>query len=384
MVRHSEVIAVSAAGLLQGLTLVTFPAASAILTSPRDYNLSSAEYGFLFAPQTMMAIVAALVGRDLARRWGEKRVYLAGLTASLVSMVLLLASRVVMHDHGTTRVVLLAATTFVGIGFGLLVPALNNFAAAFFPARVDAAVLTINALLGVGTVLAPILVGVFAGMGLWWGLPLLVAILIAVLAGASLGLPLHADVPATTPRGRRAGFGAFAAFALLYGVVETLNGNWAILYLSRTLGGRAAFGTLALTLFWAAVTGGRILFSTIERWLPSRETFRLLPLVEIVAFAGIALLPSTPGVLGPLGFALAGLGCSALLPLTISLGRRTASSGQLIAFYQVGYGLAAFGVGPLDGHVGLRVIYMGGVAVALALAALAAVIVHRRPRGIRP
>src|SRR5215469_4025769 len=62
---------------------------------------------------------------------------------------------------------------------------------------------------------------------------------------------------------------------------------------------------------------------------------------------------------GILGFGLAGLACSALLPLSISFGgsefpRLTALvSGELIAFYQVGYGLAAFGVGPLHDRAGL-------------------------------
>ncbi len=52
-------------------------------------------------------------------------------------------------------------------------------------------------------------------------------------------------------------------------------------------------------------------------------------------------------------FGLAGLGCSALLPLTISLGQNSlatmsaAVAGGVIAFYQVCYGIAAFGLGPL-------------------------------------
>ena len=174
----------------------------------------------------------------------------------------------------------------------------------------------------------------------------------------------------------------FAGFALLYGVVETLNGNWAILYLSHTLGSSAGLASLALTLFWAAATGGRILFAAIERKLPAQTTFRILPLVAAASFVGIALLPSTPGALGPLAFALSGFACSALLPLTISLGRRAASAGTLIAFYQMGYGLAAFGVGPLEALTGLRSIFGGGALVAVALAGLALAIVHRSsPRG---
>jgi hypothetical protein len=75
-------------------------------------------------------------------------------------------------------------------------------------------------------------------------------------------------------------------------------------------------------------------------------------------------------------FGLAGLGCSALLPLTISLGQHglvtmsAAVAGGVIAFYQVGYGIAAFGVGPLvDRGVSLSVLY-GWTAIAAATMAL--------------
>ena len=61
-----EVAAVYAAGLVQGVALVTFPAASSILTSPDWYGLSSTAYGGLFLPQAMAAIAASLAGARLA------------------------------------------------------------------------------------------------------------------------------------------------------------------------------------------------------------------------------------------------------------------------------------------------------------------------------
>jgi hypothetical protein len=81
-----------------------------------------------------------------------------------------------------------------------------------------------------------------------------------------------------------------------------------------------------------------------------------------------------------LAFALAGLGCSALLPLTISFGQEqllqisAAATGGIIAFYQLGYGIAAFGVGPLlDSGVKLSSIYgvSAGAAVAMGLLSFA-------------
>ena len=76
-------------------------------------------------------------------------------------------------------------------GFGLTVPTLNTFTATFHPDAVDRSVLVLNALLGLGTALAPIFVAIFVGLGFWWGLPVLSAILLAGLIVASRPLPLH-------------------------------------------------------------------------------------------------------------------------------------------------------------------------------------------------
>ncbi len=57
-------------------------------------------------------------------------------------------------------------------------------------------------------------------------------------------------------------------------------------------------------------------------------------------------------------------------------------AGYLIAFYQVGYGIAAFGVGPLERFTGLDLRQMYGLValVALAMAALSFVVVSTRPQ----
>ena len=381
-----EVGAVYAAGLLQGLALVTFPAASAVFTDRHAHNLTSGEYGVMFLPQTIMAIAAALLGARLEHRWGEKRVFLAGLVANLASMALLFGTRFALGAHAVAFALLLAATALMGTGFGLMVPALNTLASALFPRRVDVAVLVLNALLGVGTALAPLLVTLFVRLGAWWGLPVAVGTLLVALLIWSVPLPLDASgaPEASVARSRR--FWLFIAFALGYGVVETLNGNWAILYMRDEVKAPAGLASVALTAFWASATAGRILFAAIERWLPARTTFRLLPWVIGLALVAISLVPASSPTLGAVAFGLAGLGCSALLPLMISLGRADAAPGRLVAAYQLGYGIAAFGIAPLHSQagLGLRALFGGASAVALALAALALMAVARRNRPPNP
>jgi MFS family permease len=120
----------------------------------------------MFAPQVAAAITAALLGAGLlwpgfTKRVSEKSVYLAGLLADLAAMALLIVSWGLAHSHPAGYLLLLAATACLGAGFGLTVPSLNTLAAAFKPAAADRAVLVLNALLGLGTALAPAFVAAF-------------------------------------------------------------------------------------------------------------------------------------------------------------------------------------------------------------------------------
>ena len=192
MAKRGEIVTVYAAGLIQGVALVTFPAASAVFTSPGNYGLSNTEYGGMFVPQALLAIVSSLLGAGLRKRLGTKRIYLLGLSANLLAMVLLVVSRFVMHEHSLAYGTLLVATASMGIGFGFTVPALNTFAAAFFQNKVDRAVLALNALLGLGTALAPVFIALFVGLGIWWALPVLIGALILGLLLVSASQTLGA------------------------------------------------------------------------------------------------------------------------------------------------------------------------------------------------
>ena len=374
------------AAVVQGVALVAFPAVSAILTSPDHYGLSPTAYGGMFVPQAITAVLASLLGAGLTRRVGGKRVLLWGLVADLAAMTLLFVSQFVAEQHALAYGLLLTATGFLGGGFGCVVPALNTFTAAFFPAKVDAAVLTLNALLGLGTALAPVFALGFVGLGFWWGLPLLVGAVTLALLLFTLRLPLQENTPVSPGRSAAGGkrevpprFWVYAAFALVYGICETMNANWASVYLSTDLRASTRLATLALTVFWVAVTGGRILFAAVARWLPPRWTFRLLPFLLALAFAVLAAISPRQADVALVAFGIAGLGCSALLPLVISFAQGelttmgAAIAGGLIGGYQIGYGIGAFGVGPLQTslHLGLGGLYAGTAVVALGLGGLA-------------
>src|SRR5262249_2185850 len=148
-------------------------------------------------------------------------------------------SRLLEGAPDSAFVVLLVATGCLGMGFGATVMALNTYAEAFFRDRADGAVLALNALLGLGTALAPVLGAVVTGMGMWWLLPVVVACVLVLIFAVALAQPLRGG-----PAMARDAQGAISAEALphrfwlyatavfLYGILETLNGNWATLYLT--------------------------------------------------------------------------------------------------------------------------------------------------------
>lgn len=378
-------LVVYAAGAVQGIVLVTAPAASTVFTSPTGYDLSSGGYGAMFVPQVITAILAALLGSRLVGRWSLKTVYLAGLGFGLVAMALLASSQLAIDRRGLAYGLLLAATAFLGAGFGLTVPVLNAMAAAFRPRGADTAVLVLNALLGLGTALAPVFVAVFVGLGFWWGLPILSGVLLLVLLAVSLPLDMSpSGAPAAAaPSGGAGGrlprrFWLFAGFAVVYGICETTNGNWAQLDMTTDVGATATIASITLTAFWAMVTIGRVVFASLERVVRPQWTYRVLPLALAGAFLLIAAIPRGATDLGVVLFGLAGLCCSALLPLTISFGQSafpaiaTTVSGGVIAAYQLGYGIAAFGIGPLhSAGIPLHSVFAAAAGLALILALLA-------------
>ena len=288
MSRRSEVGLINGTGLVQGLALVTFPAASSIFTSPQEFGFSASRYGMMFIPQVTLAILASSLGPRLAHRWTLKRVLQAGVSADLLAMILLAGSRLLVDVPGAAFVMLLVSTGSLGFGFGAAVMAMNTYAQSFAPGHEDRSVLVLNALLGAGTALAPLFVAIFMGAGAWWLMPLMVAVALAALLLLSTKVPLEAsvgDVANTASAERLSGrFGLFAAAVLLYGVAETLNGNWSGPYLTRERGLSAESASFALMAFWAMVTVGRILFATVssERTVP--WIYAGLPVVLIAAF----------------------------------------------------------------------------------------------------
>ncbi|MBS4168965.1 MFS transporter [Parachlamydia sp. AcF125] len=379
MVRK-ETFAIYFAGLIQGLAVITFPAISPIFTDPYEFNLSTTAYGSLFIPEALLSIVFSAINPLICGKFGFKAVFLGGLLLTMLSMILLAASPFAMHCPLLSYALLLFATGAVGIGYGLVAPTLNATAALLNPSRVDFMLLMLNALSGAGTAVGPLFSAFSISIGCWWGLPLLLAVCFGALFVFSLHLKLPGEKEDFKKKNYMANgisprFWIFATFAFLYGIVETLNGNWLPIFMKKHMQASHDLQSLALAAFWGMATLGRVFFAVTKKAFRQEVIFQVFPFISMLAFITLALLPQGASYLAITVSGLAGFGCSVLLPLLISFGserlKSLASSvpGMVITFYLLGYGMAAFGVGPLENfaQIDLREVYLYGSAIAFIL-----------------
>ncbi|NJL34331.1 MAG: MFS transporter [Chloroflexaceae bacterium] len=175
----------------------------------------------------------------------------------------------------------------------------------------------------------------------------------------------------------------FALVTLTYGAVESVFGNWTPLYL-QTNGLSPADAALGLSIFWAAVTGGRVLFAL------AAVRFNVRPLLYVTPFAVGAVLLVLPLLNGNLAqflaLAAAGLALSYFFPYSISLAsaefptRTAAVSGLLVAGLQLGSGLSANIVGFANAIIPLSVLFQASAAYMLVMGALVLYLERTRPR----
>ena len=149
MAQRREIAAVYVAGLVQGLALVTFPAASTIFTDPQHYGLSSTEYGaHVCAPGDHGGwFVAAGRGVDPApghqahlSAWARCQPAVDGLARLRASLS--------CRRHAVAYSMLLAGHNEPGRRLRSDRARPQHLRRGVLPAKVDSAVLVLNALLG--------------------------------------------------------------------------------------------------------------------------------------------------------------------------------------------------------------------------------------------
>jgi fucose permease len=364
---------VYASALLQGLTLVSFPASSGVLK--QMHGFSDAQYGTIFLPQVAFAVLGALGGGSLSGRFGLKTMLLLTLLTNAVAQGLLALSATV--PPGLAYATVLAGTAFLGFAFGVGGGPLNTFPRLLFPAKAGSAVLALHATIGLGLSIGPLVVGALSMHGDWLAFPSSLALLGLALAGiaAAIDLPTDASTANTTEGpnpARSVEFWLLVTIAVIYAFAEGTFSSWAVIYVHETRGLSAMVATSALSAFWAALVLGRIGISALLLRLSPLAPWSALPVVIIAAFVTLPTIVSPTGAI--LGFGLAGLGCSAFFPLTVATasarfpGEVAFVSSMLTAALMLGSGLSSFIIGGLRRLLTLEQLYQASaIYPALAL-----------------
>jgi MFS transporter, FHS family, glucose/mannose:H+ symporter len=331
-------------GLVQGISFTLIPGASAFLVSPQGFHLRATQYGQLFIPMIISAIIASFFGGAIAKKWGIRNVSILSGFLNFLSMIVFALSALYLN-HG--YILLLICLFFLGSGFGANLATLNSYVFEFFPNRPSAALTALHATLGLGTAIGPLLFQFCLREMHWWIAPLFLAFLYFVLLFFTWAkFPLHLHLPESSTGSLAKRVWLFAAIALSYGICETAFGNWGILFLKTVRGVSNASASLSLSLFWASVTVGRVMAAGLAIRI---SPYFIYFFISIVLVASLLLLVWSSWLFLP--FVIAGFGCSAFLPLTVSFGQKSdlphaeMISGLIIALYMCGYGVSAYGIG---------------------------------------
>jgi len=367
--KTKQVIAIYLGGFMTGVALVLFPAAGSILTSVEHHGFSSSQFGSIFTPQIIMAILSSLYASKLADKIGMKKVLLYGLFALVLSTALLTASQGLEGNVTAAFVMVLVATGFLGIGFGFSLTALNPFAYQLFVGKETSALTALHFFLGIGTATSPLLISYFTSLEMWWGASLVTSIILLLLLIFTWRLPLkletetaEMEVSADTVRFKISGrLWWYIIAVFFYGACEATFGSWGSVFLEKQGGLSIAKASLGLSLFWGSVAVGRILFALLALKFKTNWLYVSAPFVLALLFYLLPLANSE--VLYLCAMALGGLVISFMLPKSFS--NATADfpknaalvSGFLVAALQLGTGFSANVIGFLNADYSLSALF---------------------------
>jgi fucose permease len=366
---------------VQGLSGAAFPASAVVL---RARGMGDAAYGSLFLAQMSLAVLGAVGAPLLLARLGLRRGLTTGGMAMALSAAALLAAA--LGPPAQVYAWALAGTALLGAGAGVSAAPLNAYPQLLFPGRAESAVVVLHTISGVGLAFAPALGAAGLGAGAWPAFPvllLLANVVVAVLVErGDLPEPPHGAAHHGGGPARSVVLWAFVAIAWLYGVTESVFGNWAIVFLTEERGVAATEAGTALAAFWAALTLGRVSIAALV-WRVRADL--VLPVLAALMSASALLVPLVSGPAdAALFLALGGFGCSAVFPLALGLAcarfpaHRAWVSSAAFAGLCAGLGTGSLAAGLLRPELTLAAIYRLAAAPPALACGLALVLLRGR------
>lgn len=375
--------------LFLGISFTIIPASANFLISEKGMHLSKLDYGNLFILLISGALFVSYFAGNIVKKIGLRSLLIFGVIMTASSMALLSLENLVLHEITFSYSLLMWVLFFLGCGFGALFTCLATYACHFFSSHSETPLTALYIVLSIGCAIGPLLFTLCLSLSIWWMAPLLTAVtltFIGILSNSNLPRPKDSSPivqfsMAHFPKGKL--FLVLAALSLLYGLCETLISTWGTVFLNQERGMSIPLANYALSIFWLSIAAGRILLSVYRYKLNPKVVVCILPLLLILGFLLIAKTSCHGYTI--LSFSLAGLGCSGLLPLLLSLSQRISKEialliGILSGFYIIGYGLASSGMASVERRSGMNLssLFILGGAFAAVLAIMAFIAARRK------
>jgi MFS transporter, FHS family, glucose/mannose:H+ symporter len=368
---RAPTIAANAAFVPIGIVTILLGPMLPILSA--RWSLNYGQAGSLFTAQFVASTFAVLLSGLLVSRLGFRFAINAGLLAMAVALALLPFSS---YFPG------LACIALYGAGLGLAVPAANLLVAEVNPTRRSAALNTLNFSWSVGAVACPFLVAAAARsqhvallLMTVSGFLLLVLIGIATMPGQSAGPPASTD-DGKNPSPFEWRTSAFRVLCLLfffYVGAENAFGGWIASYAKTLTSSSSVRALMTPSFFYSALMIGRLLAPLLLRTIDEIKLARTGLVVACAGMASLLLSHSMSSV--TVSASIAGLGCSAVYPITIALlSREFGSAASRVG--SVMFTMGNLGGASLPWLVGFSSDRFGSLKVGLAVPLIAGVAMY--------
>jgi fucose permease len=346
----------------------------------RDFDLPVSYLGQLLVSSTIGYLLSCFYGGALLERWGVGRI----LMLSSFAIVAVATNSALAVSWWA----IVAAGLLSGLGSGAIDAGLNVFAARHCSPRVMS---WLHACYGIGASAGPLLMSsvIVAGLSWRWGFAAVAALLLAMSicflltqklwsddrAGARAEAPGAASATRAHAM-RRALVWMHSGLFFCYSGIEATTSQWAYSLLTEGRGMSPRLAGASASIFWIALTAGRVAFGQLAaRVAPDvilRATLLGCPLAAALLWLDLSPAANVAAL------ALLGLACAPIFPLLVSI--TPARVGDAHASHAIGFQIAAayLGVAAVPGLTGVLARWYGMEVIALVIAssALATLLLH--------
>ena len=368
-----------AAGIVACLTLLAIGWAGLLIPSllrstKETFDQTDAGIGLVYLVYALAYALGSFAGGPLTERAGRRLV--------LGAAVLTTAAGVAGLGLAPSWLAFVLASVAIGLGAGCLDGGANGLVLDVYREGRGRAMNLLHVSFSVGALAAPLIVGRLVEGGVPWqavtvgtavvlALLVLAYLLVPMPSARRLALPADVDQPDAVEarESRRLLTGPLLLLGVAiaaYVAAEVGVSNWVVAFLEPA---PLTTATLALSLYWAGLTVGRLLSAAIaDRFDHLRFTI-VCAIAMGVTIAVASLAPTL--ALAIVAFFAAGVASGPVFPMIVAIGgerfpdRSAAVGGSLTGMAVIGSTIYPPAMGLLSVTVGLTVAMLGSAALAI-------------------